>query len=77
MKLTPEMTRISSVSDTSKCAFVGHCTITTQPHNMLQYVQYNTAVLGGDAYKIIATLNQRIGNIDGFVSTTFEIYKCR
>ena len=77
VQLTPEMQRISSVSDTSKCTFITNFTVTTEPHNMMQYVQYNTSVLGGDAYKILATTNQKIGRIDGFLATTFEVYKCK
>ena len=77
VKLTPEMQRITSVTDTAKCQFIQNMVITTQPHNMMRYLQYNTATTGGDSYKIIATTPQSLMARNDVVQTSFEIYKCR
>jgi hypothetical protein len=76
-RLTPEMQRISSVSDTSKCQFIRTFMVVTYPYDMITYVQYNTSVLGGDSYKIIASVPQTISAGLTSLSTTFEIYKCK
>lgn len=77
VQLTPEMTRITSVTDPAKCQYIGNFTVTTEPYDMMRYIQYNTGVFGGDSYKILASTPMRIGNIDGFLATSFEIYKCK
>jgi hypothetical protein len=75
-QLTPEMERITSVSDTSGCRFVQKMYTETQPYNMIHYVQLNTGNAGGDAYKIIATNNQMVMGVN-VMMVNFEVYKCR
>lgn len=77
VQLTPEMQRITSVTDPAKCQFIQNMVITTQPHNMMTYLQYNTGVAGGDSYKIVATTPQSLLSRNDAVMTNFEIYKCR
>jgi len=76
-RMTPEMQRVSSVSDTSKCRFITMLNIMPQSFEMVGQLKYYTVANGGDSFKIISTANQRIGAMDGFISTTFEIYKCK
>ena len=75
-QLTPEMERISSVSDTTNCQFIKNMYVETQPHNMIHYVQLNTGNAGGDSYKIIATNNQIVSGIN-IMMVNFEVYKCK
>lgn len=77
VRLTPEMERITSVTDPSKCKFIRNMVITTQPHNMMRYLQYNTGKAGGDSYKVINATNQSLLVKDDVVMTSFEIYKCK
>lgn len=76
-RMTPEMQRVSSVSDTSKCHFITMLNILPQSFEMVGQLKYYTVANGGDSFKIISTANQRIGAMDGFIATTFEIYKCK
>jgi hypothetical protein len=74
--LSPEMQRISSVSDTTNCRFVKSMYIETQPHTLIYYVTLNTHDAGGDSYKIISTNNQMVMGVN-IMMINFEIYKCK
>jgi hypothetical protein len=75
-KLTPEMQKISSVSDTSNCKFIKHVYIETQASNMIDYVQLNTGNAGRDSYKIISTADEMVMGMN-IRKVNFEVYKCR
>jgi hypothetical protein len=77
VQLTPEMAKITSLNDPGGCKYITNCVITTQPHNMLRYLQYNTGVRGGDSYKVISSQPQSLLSRNDVVMTSFEIYKCR
>jgi len=75
-QLTPEMERIQSVSDTSKCQFIRSMYTETQGYNMLHYVKLNTGNAGGDSYKIISTNSERVQGVN-IIMVNFEVYKCK
>jgi hypothetical protein len=77
VQLTPEMERITSITDPTNCKIIKNMTITTQPHNMIRYLQYNTSVSGGDSYKVIATQSQSLMARNDTITTICEIYKCK
>lgn len=76
-QLSDEGYKITSVSDTSNCEFVRAMTTTTQPHNIIYYVQLNTERSGGDSYKILTTTSQSLLVRNDAVITNFEVWKCR
>ena len=74
--LTPEMQRISSVTDTSSCQFIRHMYTETQPYNLAYYLILNTHNAGGDSYKVISSNTQMVAGVN-IMMTNFEVYKCR
>ena len=74
--LSPEMQRISSVSDTNNCKFLQTMYTETQPYNLTYYLKLNTYNAGGDSYKIIATNSQMVMGLN-VLMTNFEVYKCK
>lgn len=74
--LPPELQRISSVSDTSKCQLVDTMYTETTPYDLTYYLKLNTNNAGGDSYKIIAT-NSEVRMGLNVLMTNFEVYKCK
>lgn len=75
-QLTPEMERISSVSDTTNCKFIKSMYTETQSYNMIKYVQLNTSNAGGDSYKIITATDEMVMGVN-IRKVNFEVYKCK
>jgi hypothetical protein len=73
---SPEQASISSISDTTKCAFIKSAYVETQPHTLNYYLKKNVYNAGGDSYKIISSNTQMVSGIN-IMMTNFEIYKCK
>jgi len=75
-EFTPEMEKISSVSDTTNCKFIKSMYTETQSYNMIKYVQLNTSNAGGDSYKIITATDEMVMGVN-IRKVNFEVYKCK
>ena len=75
-QLSPEGSKISSVSDTSKCQFIKNMYCEARASTMIYYVQLNTEQAGGDSYKIINVSNEHAGGVN-IQMINFEVYKCK
>ena len=75
--LSPEMQRVSSVSDTHNCKFIKVLYMEIIfPHTLPYYLSRNAYNAGGDSYKIISTNNQTVMGMN-IMMVNFEVYKCK
>ena len=72
--------KISSISDTSKCTFIKNDYVDTmRPSKKFYFVQVRTHKAGGDAYKILSTNDEAVPGLlnSRTYLVHFEIWKCK
>ncbi len=74
--ISPGMSMVSSVLDTTNCHFIRSLYVEVLPSSLNYYVALNTERAGGDSYKIISTSQERVMGTN-IMMVNFEIYKCK